>query len=557
MQRKNAAITSGASPAPLVRLSRFVGALSDRSAALLIAGVAVALALAARLAWPFDGLYGQDAFAYFRYARALWPWLLRGEPLPIYYWPAGYPLLVALALPLFGGSSAAGQVVSMASVAVAAACTFLLSRELLPDAPGGRLAAWVAGLAVACSGDALRAGLVTMSDALALACCTAAMWALTHYRRAKRGRWLAAAAVALGWAVITRWVCGLLALPMFGFWLLEVGFWGDSSKIQPPKAKSDLVVAMLLGALIIVPQVLFSQRTPESLSQHQWVVAWNIANIWRRDFVTVDGTQHYRLPVGAYYLARMAWPSLLSPLLALLCLPGTLWLARRRRWPALALLAGWPLLLWLFLSSIPFQNARFILPALPALAALAGLGFGWAYEQTKNEGRRTKDESSSALSPSSVVGIGKIASSMLLRGWARVILVITLVASLAGSLAWGLRDYRNLVVYKNEQLALVEWTRAQLPAGGTLMTFGATLTFQHYTDYDVRELFYLALPDLDQIAQRPQPAYLLLDVGNIESQWAGLRPQQDYRYLQQRPGLDIVGRREPYTLFRLKAGDHP
>ena len=31
--------------------------------------------------------------------------------------------------------------------------------------------------------------------------------------------------------------------------------------------------------------------------------------------------------------------------------------------------------------------------------------------------------------------------------------------------------------------------------------------------------------------------YLLLDVGNIESQWAGLRPQQDYHYLQQHPGL--------------------
>jgi len=89
MQRKNAAITPGASPTPLDRLTQSARSLSDRCAALLIAGVAVAAALAARLAWPFDGLYGQDAFAYFRYARALWPWLLRGEPLPIYYWPAG------------------------------------------------------------------------------------------------------------------------------------------------------------------------------------------------------------------------------------------------------------------------------------------------------------------------------------------------------------------------------------------------------------------------------------------------------------------------------------
>ena len=511
--------------------------MPDRRAALLIAGVAVVVALAARLAWPFDGLYGQDAFAYFRYARALWPWLLRGEPLPIYYWPAGYPLLVALALPLFGGSSAAGQAISIASIAVAAGCTFLLSRELLPDAPGGWVAAWLAGLAVALGGDALRAGLVTMSDALALAGCAAALWTLARYRRTRRGRWLAVAAVALGWAVITRWVCGLLALPMLGFLIADCRLQIADCRSLNPKVKLHFLVAFVLGALIVIPQVLFSQKSPEALSEHQWLVTWNIANIWRRDFVTVDGAQQYQLPVGVYYLTRMAWPSFLFPLLALLCLPGALWLARRRRWPALALLVGWPLLLWLFLAGIPYQNARFILPALPALAVLAGLGGGWAYERTR-DGRRETDD-------------GRRRSD-----WAGVMLTVSLFVSLAGSLAWGLRDYRYLVAYKNEQLALVEWARAQMAVGSTLITFGATLTFQHYTNGDVRELFYLAPLDLDAIAQQPQPVYLLLDVGTIERQWAGLRPQQDYHYLQEHPGLELVGQRGAYTLFRLM-NPHP
>jgi hypothetical protein len=290
------------------------------------------------------------------------------------------------------------------------------------------------------------------------------------------------------------------------------------------------------------------------------VVAWNGANIWRRDFVTVDGAQHYRLPIGAYYLAHMAWPSFLFPPLALLCLPGAIWLVRRRRWPALALLAGWPLLLWLFLSGIPFENARFILPALPALAVLAGVGFGWVYTLTLGISPPRHQDTKFAYSwclGVLVVRTTHVLTVHWVRYWARVILVITLAASLAGSLAWGLRDYLSLVAYKNDQLALVDWARAELPAGGTLITFGATLTFQHYTDYDVRELFYLAPPDLDAIAQQPRPAYLLLDVGNIESQWAGLRPQQDYRYLQQRPGLDIVGRRGAYTLFRLRTAGRP
>jgi len=352
--------------------------------------------------------------------------------------------------------------------------------------------------------------------------------------------------------------------------------------LQIAKRKIDVLIAMVIGALIVVPQVLLSQESPASLSQHQWVTSWNIANIWRRDFVTVDGAQHYRLPVGVYYLARMAWPSLLFPLLALLCLPGALWLARRRRWPELALLAGWPIVLWLFLSGIPFENARFILPGLPTLAALAGLGFGWVYELTNNQEPRTKNQEPPRGYPTgepknrrtnnteqSTINYGQQTtdnnnshsqqplrvrprSSASNPFRVRLLLVFALAVSLAGSLAWGLRDYYNLVLYKNEQLALVEWTRAQLPAGSTLITFGATLTLQHYTDHDVRELFYLAPPDLDQIAQQPQPAYLLLDVGNIESQWVGLRPWQDYHYLQERPGLEIVGRQGVYTLFRLK-----
>ncbi|HEX9373936.1 MAG TPA: hypothetical protein VF897_23185, partial [Roseiflexaceae bacterium] len=115
----------------------------------------------------------------------------------------------------------------------------------------------------------------------------------------------------------------------------------------------------------------------------------------------------------------------------------------------------------------------------------------------------------------------------------------------------GLRDYHRLVADKNDQLGLVAWARGRLPADATLLTFGATLTLQHYTAYDVRELFYLAPADLDDVVRR-QPTYLLLDVANIERQWAGLRPQQDYRYLQRQPGLEVVGRRAPYTLFRVK-----
>ena len=156
----------------------------------------------------------------------------------------------------------------------------------------------------------------------------------------------------------------------------------------------------------------------------------------------------------------------------------------------------------------------------------------------------TKDESCVVPGPWSFVRIRRLA---------RIIIPAALVLSLAGGLALGLRGYRDLVAYKNEQLALVEWTRVRLPDGGVLLTFGATLTLQYYTGYDVRELYYLAPADLDPIRQQRQPAYLLLDVGNIDSQWVGLRPWQDYHYLLEQHLLEIVGERPPYTLFRIKS----
>jgi len=46
----------------------------------------------------FDGLYGQDAYAYFDYgAVSVRQSILHLAPLEAFYWPPGYPLLVALA----------------------------------------------------------------------------------------------------------------------------------------------------------------------------------------------------------------------------------------------------------------------------------------------------------------------------------------------------------------------------------------------------------------------------------------------------------------------------
>src|SRR5262245_52261785 len=88
-----------------------------------------AVALAAR--GRFDGLYGQDPFAYYDYAVGpLRQSLGQLRPPPPFYWPPGYPLLVTLSSLSIGARPLAGQLVSLIGSGLVAVFTTLLAREV-------------------------------------------------------------------------------------------------------------------------------------------------------------------------------------------------------------------------------------------------------------------------------------------------------------------------------------------------------------------------------------------------------------------------------------------
>ena len=173
-----------------------------------------------------------------------------------------------------------------------------------------------------------------------------------------------------------------------------------------------------------------NQTMLAALSQHQWVVAWNLAHIWQRDFMTVDGTQHYPVPVLHVLPGRDGLGQFLFP--ALTCLPGVLWLVRRRRWAAPALLKA---VLWLF-----WRASHMRTPA-PSCSAVAGAG--------------------SAGRP----GVRRLCLGRAL-GARRV--VIALIVCLAAGLAWGppLTTARP-VAYRTISSAFVVAGRAHMPGAGT------------------------------------------------------------------------------------------
>jgi hypothetical protein len=497
---------------------------------LLLLPLAVILPTAALAAGgSFDGLYGQDAYAYFDYASGpLRRALLALSPPPPFFWPPGYPLLVALlSLPL-GPIPLAGQLVSLLAGGLVPVFTALLAREVMAErgraaqmAPAGLAAVpLVAGLLTAFNGQLWQSSAVVMADTTGLALATLGAWALARYGRDGHATWLVAAAAALSFATLSRWIYGLVAVPC-GLYVLTVL---RRRGLGAALAHGALAVlaACLIQSPVLVPALLSllapGGEPPPFVGSFQ-VYSWNPANAARDEFVTADGYLRYRLPNGLYYALTPAHWYFLTPLLAPLILPGLWVVARRRSVAPLLLVGGWAATVYAFHAGAPWQNFRFVLAALPPLAILAALGLGQVRSLVGARGNR--------------------------------LLTFGLAFGLAAMASGGVHLTRFFVERQRDHLAIVEWVEAHAPADGRLLTFNLTQTFRHAGHLETLELYALEPPALADLLADERPTLLLLDVANAESQWRDGPPGRSYRWLRDVPGLTPLSRWEPYTLFRV------
>ena len=199
-------------------------------------------------------------------------------------------------------------------------------------------------------------------------------------------------------------------------------------------------VATIAGLAVLLPQLVAAHHVPHAFEQHEWLQRWNPLNALRRDFHDSEAHFHYRFPVGLFYLLRLGWPDALFPTVTALAAVGAWTVIRERRGVELSLLIGWVVVNALFISGIPYENPRFLWPSLPAIGALAGIGYR-AVRERLPERRRS-------------------------------LLTLVLAVSLAAGLAFGAREHARTVARKNVDRALVDWIDAQVPAGTTLLMSG-------------------------------------------------------------------------------------
>jgi hypothetical protein len=498
---------------------------------------AVLLASWVIIVWKFNGLYGQDPFAYYDFGVGpLRHSILDGAALTPMFWPLGYPILITLMSLVLGPVTAAGQVVNVLAGGAAVCFTYLLGRDLLLQAGVSprlsRHAGAVGALLLGVTGRMIESEVLIMADSVALATATLSAWALVRWcagveERGPQVGWMALAATALAWSVITRWGQGLLLL----IWLAAalptvVRHWGLVVRWRR-FGWAILPAIVILGVQLWLVYTVRPDPTVSTISFAGDLVhvtgagvGWSPVHLFQHRMVNADGVRQYATPNALYYAGGAFLPQYLTPLFLPAVVLGLLVaIIKYRR--ALLLLLSWPVILLSFDAGLSQQNPRYILAALPPIAIFAGLGPAVVWDYLPALWRPVGV---------ALAGAGLLAVAMT-----------------------GLSGVGTLNRERNSDLQVAAWTAAREPAGSTTLSFGITLTLQHVTHLQVLDLSVLSEHDLSRLVARRAPIYLLVQTGVMTGQVAAQSTGINYRSLQANPGLIRLGALHGYSLMRVNA----
>jgi 4-amino-4-deoxy-L-arabinose transferase-like glycosyltransferase len=403
----------------------------------------------------------------------------------------------------------------------------------------------LAGLIIAVAGQPILSSIVVMADMPALFWAALAVWLVVQVGANPCGRpagadarpcpysvfWFLGAGAALAMAIISRWLYLLMVIPLGLYVLFQV--------LQKKLIWWQIWPAVVSGSIVLAPQVWLSLNKPEGLF-HSWLLGWNLTNFFQREFENIDGHFIYQLPNAIFYAQPAGHPAYIFPLLGLAGLWGLWRLWQIRHWETLILLLGWILPSYLFLAGIPYQNFRFGLTHYLPLVLLTGFGLSDLLNTAiKRQGGRGAEEQGRkyALAP--------------LPPYSPAVLKITIALSLVSMLAWAYPMLNSFLTSQNQSKVIARQVEQNLPPQATLITFGLTLTMQHYSPLNTIEIFHQDPASLQKMTETHTPLYLLLDVNSIQTQWEGKTPQLNYQWLEENMILQKVGAFPPYTLFKI------
>lgn len=309
----------------------------------------------------FDGMVGQDGYAYVDYARAIRGWISGGAHPGPFIWPPGYPL--AGALLSFAGISVpwSMQLVSTFSLIGTLVVIGRMLKMIYPteSVQGIFYYLLLFGLFAPYF---LRIGMVTTSDMLACFMVSVCIYSGYSYTLFQRGTYLMVAAFAFSFGTLIRYPVAVVLAPVVLYLIYR---WMHSFKI--------VNLAVLLIPLVVFIIYRLFNEDPSSLLSHQAIRSWQLSNFVARSFNTQEGfTQHF-LPSGLFVLSPFFHPGFIWAGFIFLILSLRTKQITRGFWFFTIL----PYLTFAcFLAGYPDQNPRHLLVAFPIVLLICYYGFG-------------------------------------------------------------------------------------------------------------------------------------------------------------------------------------
>lgn len=301
----------------------------------------------------FDGLYGQDAYEYLRYSKAIKNFLVTGENPGNNIWPPIYPIFGALLSFITQKVDLALLLISIFSLSISALYLYKIINILFSKSKYATLFVLVFFLL---SPTILRSGIIIMSDILALCFIVLVVYHFIMYKQNKHIKYFYYITVFSVLAFLTRYVSALILLPFILNALVLF--------IKQKNSLKHLVFIPVIVFVLLLPHILIRLHNPIEFLSHQWLQHWSFNNFFQNNFSKEEGTFSYFLPNIIYAFSNIFSPKYLF--VGIIFIP----FFNRFKFKNKNIIFISLLLYALFLAGIPYQNNRFLMLTFPFILIL-------------------------------------------------------------------------------------------------------------------------------------------------------------------------------------------
>ena len=322
----------------------------------------------------FNGLYGQDAYEYARYAEEINQFFKGGEFPKPFFWPIIFPLCGAILKFFIGDIAVSLQLVSVFSLGGTA---FFLSKILNAFFPEKqKKSRWFILIFICFSPYLIRSSVQVLADSLGLFFLVCGSYHSLLYLNSRKGKDLWLTLFLLCMSCMTRYgnaVVAVIPLGMAGYSAIK------------DKRFQHILFACTAGVLAVLPHLILQHKGNTSFLSHPWLTTWSPANLFSREFSTPDGILSFDVPNIVYVGKAILHPGFIFP--ALLFLITSFSIVGEASKFLRNFCISWIAVYGFFLAGIPYQNTRYLIPLIPPIAILCFPGFSFLTDKFSDRKR--------------------------------------------------------------------------------------------------------------------------------------------------------------------------